>query len=95
MKPESEDSSSSSSSSNSSSNSESSDGEKVPLEGKDEGTSTTPSSQEETQVSISTQHQGVNIQNLEPDLILQNEGMIDGANPGLEAEMIDADITSS
>ena len=54
MKPESEDSSSSSSSS---SDSESSDEEKVPLEGKDEGTPTT-SSQEETQVSISTRLKG-------------------------------------
>ena len=77
-KPESEDSSSFSSLS---SYSESSDEEKVSLKEKMKELPPSP-----------PLIQGVNIQSLDPDPILQNEGIIDKANPSLQAKMINADI---
>ena len=38
--------------------------------------------------------QGVNVQNLDPDLVLWNKGMINETDQGLKAETIDADVAS-
>ena len=89
-KPESEDSSSVTSSS---SYNESSD-EEVSLKGKVKELPSPPPLKKNTGLD---HHpiQGVNIQSLDPDPILQNKGMINIADLSFQAEMINADIDHS